>query len=205
MDEKHMREKGRCEQDKSAIILAAATQVLTRYGYTGVTISRVAAEAGVSRGLLHYYFKNKEDMLAKVLRDNVGTAEKLFAEISRSSFSAEQFVSKLIAGFREMYENQHEFFTLFMEGIAVSRQSELVEREIYLMYQDFRLVLTEVLDEMSDRDLIDSAFPSGVLASLIIAIFDGFGLQLLMVPGLGDDDELWVGIEKGILKLMNGC
>ena len=202
MHDKLFREKDCGDQDKSAIILAAASQILSKHGYAGVTISRVAAEAGVSRGLLHYYFRNKEDMLAKVLRDNMGKGGKLLGDLSRSSDSAEQFASRLIEGFRNLYDNHRDFFTLFMEGITVSRQSDVVRKEMNLMYMEFRNMLKDAIDEMSNRSVIDSAIPAGGLASMITALFDGLGLQLIMIPDIWDDDDLWTGIEKGILHLM---
>ena len=39
-----------------------------RRGATGATFDHVAREAGVSRGLLHYYFGTKERLLVEVVR-----------------------------------------------------------------------------------------------------------------------------------------
>jgi AcrR family transcriptional regulator len=50
------------------IVEAMRTSVGLR-GTTGSTFDHVAREAGVSRGLLHYYFGTKERMLAEPDRD----------------------------------------------------------------------------------------------------------------------------------------
>lgn len=44
-------------------ILDAAIGLLTREGIQGLTMDRVAAEAGVAKGTLYVYFENKEQML----------------------------------------------------------------------------------------------------------------------------------------------
>lgn len=44
-------------------ILDAAVGLLTRNGVQGLTMDRVAAEAGVAKGTLYVYFENKEQML----------------------------------------------------------------------------------------------------------------------------------------------
>ena len=44
-------------------ILDAAICLLTREGIQGLTMDRVAAEAGVAKGTLYVYFENKEQML----------------------------------------------------------------------------------------------------------------------------------------------
>ncbi|MBW2631445.1 MAG: TetR/AcrR family transcriptional regulator [Deltaproteobacteria bacterium] len=44
-------------------ILDAAVNLLTREGIQGLTMDRVAAEAGIAKGTLYVYFENKEQML----------------------------------------------------------------------------------------------------------------------------------------------
>lgn len=192
------------EQEKTSLILAAAKQVLSRHGYAGTTISRVAAEAGVSRGLLHYYFRSKEDMLARVLQDNMGTTGRLLRDILKQSLSAEHFATSLTSAFREVYDNKREFFTLFMEGISVSRQSETVMKEMSSLYMEFRNSLQKGIETMKERNVIEPELSAEGLAFLITGLLDGFGLQLVMVPGIGNDNEVWNCFEKGIVLLIKG-
>jgi len=46
----------------------AAYKVVSRKGYYNFTVRDIAREAGLSTGLVHYYFKNKDDLLVSVLR-----------------------------------------------------------------------------------------------------------------------------------------
>lgn len=48
-------------------ITQAFANVLADHGYAGATIAAVADEAGVSPGLLHHHFKNKEEMLDELV------------------------------------------------------------------------------------------------------------------------------------------
>src|SRR4051794_18914710 len=45
----------------------AAERLLIEDGYAGLTTRRVAAEAGVNHGLVHYYFGSMEELLLQVL------------------------------------------------------------------------------------------------------------------------------------------
>ena len=49
-------------------IVKATIRCLARDGATGLRMKRVAAEAGVSQGILHYYFTNKRAMLIAALQ-----------------------------------------------------------------------------------------------------------------------------------------
>ncbi|GIG90803.1 TetR/AcrR family transcriptional regulator [Plantactinospora endophytica] len=48
-------------------ILAAALEVFAEHGYESATISQVTERAQVSRGLVSYYFRTKEELLAAIL------------------------------------------------------------------------------------------------------------------------------------------
>jgi len=54
---------------EAARILAAATTVLAREGIGGATLGRIAAEAGVDKRMLVYYFGGRDPLLAEVVRE----------------------------------------------------------------------------------------------------------------------------------------
>lgn len=69
-------------------IADAVQQLIARDGYDGVTISKVAAEAGISVGLVQHYFTRKDDLLlfayGQVLADVRRRAETRIANGERN-------------------------------------------------------------------------------------------------------------------------
>ena len=59
--------KGRIRLANEADILAAAEKVFARAGYAGATMAEIAAQAGVPKSNLHYYFRTKETIYRAVL------------------------------------------------------------------------------------------------------------------------------------------
>jgi TetR/AcrR family transcriptional regulator len=53
--------------DKQAAILDAAQKRFTRYGLTKVTMDEIAADLGMSKAALYYYFPDKEDIFRRVI------------------------------------------------------------------------------------------------------------------------------------------
>jgi AcrR family transcriptional regulator len=192
------------EEGKAQQILYAVQKVLALNGYAKTTIALVAAEAGVSRGLLHYYFKNKEEMLAKAIRANVQFSLSLLRSILEQSKSAEAFAASLTAALREVMENHPEFFHLFFEGLAVSRQSELVRAELGSLYGSFRETLHDGLKRLAEHELISPVLPLGGLAALLTGILDGMAFQLMTDPDLIDDDEIWESTRNTVALLLQG-
>src|SRR3954451_16479854 len=58
----------RLDSEKARRIVQAMRASVGRRGVAGSTFDHVAQEAGVSRGLLHYYFGTKERLLVEVVR-----------------------------------------------------------------------------------------------------------------------------------------
>ena len=56
------------EPERREQLIAAAARVIARSGYDAATVRDVAREAGVSTGVIAYYFKGKDDLFAHVLR-----------------------------------------------------------------------------------------------------------------------------------------
>ncbi|MAT68177.1 MAG: hypothetical protein CMJ58_01500 [Planctomycetaceae bacterium] len=82
-------------------IYEAAVEVLTRDGLDGATMDRVAAEAGICKGSLYNYFKDKTHILEFVFDK---TIEPLNESIDQIVDSKDCAVAKLRAVFREILE-----------------------------------------------------------------------------------------------------
>ena len=48
-------------------IVRATVDCITRFGYHNFSMQDVAKAAGVSKGIIHYYFLNKDDLMLSVL------------------------------------------------------------------------------------------------------------------------------------------
>lgn len=57
----------RIQREKHELILEAALDVFSQYGFRGSTIDQIAEAAGMSKPNLLYYFKSKEDIHAPIL------------------------------------------------------------------------------------------------------------------------------------------
>ncbi len=190
-------------EDKAQEILIAARTVLGREGYAATTISQVAAEAGVSRGLLHYYFKSKEELLAGVVRANVESSLELVASMLGSCTSADELAAGLTAALRSMLQNAPEFFHLFFESWALGRQSTLVAAELQVLYRRFREAMAEGLGGLVEQGILAPSLPVGGVAAVLTALIDGLGLQLVTEPELIDDEAIWQATQQTIRLLLS--
>jgi AcrR family transcriptional regulator len=69
-------------------VYKAARSVIEQYGWTGTTMDRVASEAGIAKGTVYNYFKNKRELMMVVMEKNIEPInEQVITIVQRKKFS----------------------------------------------------------------------------------------------------------------------
>ena len=79
-------------------IVDAMRHCVAERGIAGATFEHVSRRAGVSRGLLHYYFGTKERLLIEVLRSDTETRIEMLNEPLRRAETVDDVIAVLAAG-----------------------------------------------------------------------------------------------------------
>src|SRR3954452_11587196 len=87
---------------KAQRIVEAMRVTVGRHGAAGSTFDRVAREAGVSRGLLHYYFGTKERLLVEVVRRESEVRCQLLESAVSGAATADELIGALVRSFEEI-------------------------------------------------------------------------------------------------------
>jgi AcrR family transcriptional regulator len=89
----------RRKDDRPAELTAAALQLFVERGYAATRLEDVAARAGVSKGTLYLYFRNKEELFQAVVRTGLGeTIEMGEALVAEFRGGAPELLVLLIRG-----------------------------------------------------------------------------------------------------------
>lgn len=63
--------KGKVAKDTEQLILEAAIKEFSAKGFDGARTASIAAEAGVTHAMLHYYFRTKENLFERIFKDKI--------------------------------------------------------------------------------------------------------------------------------------
>ncbi len=100
------------EQFRRSSIQAAARQVIARHGLAGTSMQAVAAQAGVAKGTVYLYFKDREDLLASAASEAFeDLVNRLQAVLARSGPLPETL--------RALVRTKIEFFDAHQEFLRV--------------------------------------------------------------------------------------
>jgi AcrR family transcriptional regulator len=93
-------------------ILQAAFAVLSRDGYENVSIKDIAEEAGVAQGLVHYYFKSKQQLVLAVLFEVCRKMDVYTAEGTEGAMAA-------FENFKVLLRTRPDAHSLYVQLIGV--------------------------------------------------------------------------------------
>lgn len=192
----------KASDEKAALIIEAALKVLTRQGYTRTTIKEVAAEAGVSRGLLHYYFKSKEEMLFMVVRQSVAASCELTELIISQSKSIPEIAAKICQAMRHFVEESPDLISIIFESWSLARQSQSARDELENVYNLFRQGMCKGLENATRRGVLKTSTPLIQMATMITAFIDGLSFELMVIRDLRQDQEFWHTSQKALEAML---
>ena len=162
-------------------ILKAAMHLFANRGFHETSMSEIAREAGVSKALIFWHFKTKEELFFAVLNRLLEPYYIDFAEESEKLDEREQ-LKKLIGGYvafvGENASSVSFFLRRFMSGEEVPDAFTEQIRRLYDVYQD---LLTDRIRIAQDKGLCSRAHEPGVMASFVLAALNGLLINLLFM------------------------
>src|SRR3954452_24165217 len=135
----------RLDSDKAKRIVRAMRTSVGRRGAAASTFDHVAQEAGVSRGLLHYYFGTKERLLVEVVRHDSDVRMRHLEPSLAEAGVVGAIVEALVTQPREYVEEDPATHALIHELFSVSRRNDEVREELAQLYRRVRAQVAEIL------------------------------------------------------------
>ena len=192
-------DQARVEIDKARRIVGAMRESVGALGAAGSTFDEVAARAGVSRGLLHYYFGSKERLLAEVVRHDCEIRIGELRTQLAAAGSLDELVAIMLARFEDFVEDQA---ALIFELFTASRDHAEIKGELGELYRGIRETVAEALEAKQQEGVVRLRADARSVASIIFAMADGAALQILSDPGWDPGDALATGV--GVVRHLLG-
>ena len=187
-------DKRKLDGDKAQRIVSAMRASVGVRGAAGSTFDVVAKEAGVSRGLLHYYFGTKERLLVEVVRRDCDERIAALEHALGRAGSVDEIVSALVASLEAFVEGEPGAQAVLYEMVSASRHSEEIRAELAELYRRWRELLASALREKERAGVVTLDADPDSVASILFALGDGLGLQLGSDPSWPSEGALEVGV-----------
>jgi AcrR family transcriptional regulator len=167
-------------------LLDAAERLLVDAGHAGITTRRLAEEAAVNHGLVHYYFGSNENLLARALER---FTDRLVERQRALYASDEPFAEKWRTAMRYLVSEDQTYQKIWLELQALAWNNQDLQARLARVNEEWRAVLTEAFAE-PHREL-GIELPLDALVSLVMTFNIG-----IMVERLG-------GVDSGHRELLD--
>jgi len=159
------------KEERRLLILDAALKVFSQKGYKTSTMALIAKEAGISKGSIYNYFKNKEDLLKQII-DNAFSVFFDFLETeNHKGFTDEalkQYIHKTMNDFSQNLEHWKIYFSLIIQPEIAN----ILESEIMEMAMPILNAITEYFAKKGKKNPY-------LEMRVLIATLDGIGLHYI--------------------------
>jgi AcrR family transcriptional regulator len=168
--------------EKAQRIVDAMRASVALRGVAGSTFDHVAREAGVSRGLLHYYFGSKERLLAEVVKRDTELRMAALDEQLATASSASDFIAMLRRTLDQMLREDTEFLTLSFEAFTLSRRNPEIAAEFSELVRKTREHVAGRLAAKQDEGVLELRADPEAIAEILFGLADGLALRILAEP-----------------------
>jgi AcrR family transcriptional regulator len=155
-------------------LLAAAEQVIARYGYGGASIDLITAEAGYSKGAIYSNFESKEAVFLELLRLYM---ERDMAELERIVSLDPDKLSAAVTGWLETMHADRDCPLLVTELQLHARRSPAFAKRYYALQEQQTRTLAGILERYFRAASKPLPMDPLDLAGSLTALAHGLSLQ----------------------------
>jgi TetR/AcrR family fatty acid metabolism transcriptional regulator len=161
-------------EERTALILRAAYDILIAKGYYETSMDEIAARVGISKGTLYLHFKSKEDLVFMMIEQAAGKFLSLIDEIIAQDISVRDRLEQVLL---ESYKNiqSGRQFLLALRSIGLNRGLVRDRLEGQASIAGLIARLNALFEEGQARGELNAAIPTAVMVSVFLSLMEIYG------------------------------
>jgi AcrR family transcriptional regulator len=138
-------------EERKASIMLTALGLFAKNGFHGTTISSIAREAGISKGLLYNYFENKNDLIKTIIYSGLDKIDSLMDPDKDGVLTGDE-MEYLLDRFFDMLQNDTSFWKLYFTLLVQEPIIKLVNDRLELYITKYMQLLTAYFETREFED-----------------------------------------------------
>jgi AcrR family transcriptional regulator len=170
--------------ERRAQLAAAALQTLSELGYARTSLRDIAQNSEFSHGVLHYYFRDKVDLIIQSVKQYKSECVKRYDEIIATARTATELKYGFSAALAGTLRDDAHMHRLWYDVRNQSLFEESFRADVLEIDQSLQRMIWRIVSQYAE--LIGA--PLAVSSSTAYAIFDGLFQQALLKQLTGHSD-----------------
>jgi AcrR family transcriptional regulator len=177
-------------------VVDAAIRTLAKRGFGHTSVSDIADAAGMSKGVVHYHFKSKDDLIGRVLAEcNARMSARVRAAWDEPGSATDRIRRVLRVMWTSRTDGSPEMRAL-SDLMAAGVHDPNLRKALAAMFHASRQELVDELVASFTSIGLRPKVPAHVIPRLLIATLDGLGLHHMFdPPDEADEREIFRALE----------
>ena len=184
-----LKEKQR--QERKALILQAAEEVLMEKGYHETSIDEIAARVGIAKGTVYLHFASKEDLVIALFAQDLEKFQQLVGSTVASELTAR---AKMEAILHVLYGSffSRRYQLLYSLSNSADLRRIFVEKKGCMreVWEQISALITILLEEGKAAGEFDTTIPTSVMLSAFFSLLSPKSYDRLMIEGQMSQEEV---------------
>ena len=154
-------------------ILASSLRLFSVKGFHGTSISDIAKDAGISKGLVYNYFSSKQSIVDAILREGleeVLNLEELFKKINDPYEKLHSFITITFSMIKENEDYWRLYFGLMLQPEVIESTTNMSSKFVNMYVAMFEKIFKQIGLKNPNAE-----------ARMFISMLDGLALQYFFV------------------------
>jgi AcrR family transcriptional regulator len=180
-------------------IIEALFQCLAEKGHESVTVKDIAKKAGLHYGVIHYYFKSKDDIVSALADSIVLKYDRRLSEHTRAIQSSSKKIEAALDFLVDEFIFNRRLNRVFYNFVQMAFENKTVRSALRRQLRTYRRSVAEVIEEGLRSGEIEVS-DTEQSASLIVSLIEGMALQWAIEPRALKRDE----VRRSIGEMIDG-
>jgi AcrR family transcriptional regulator len=164
---------GKAPEDQRDGLLECALRVIATRGYDSVRLRDVAVEAGVTTGMIQYYFDSREELLTAAMEKlgllQIETWDKLQRVDGNPLHRLHAFIEHPAGGTSQAPWQS----AAWLEFCAAAARNDRLRDVLKSVYRRWRELIVETIELGVQQNVFAPSLPVDILAETLILLLDG--------------------------------
>jgi AcrR family transcriptional regulator len=175
------------EQQRKALIIDTVARLLSEGSHRQLTLERVAHEAGISKGMVTYYFSSKDQLILQTIHHFLDRQGRRLMAIASSELPIRERLQELLATALPDRETLERDVRFQAEVLSFAKDVPEAYEAVRRSYVAFRQAC-EALVVMGIEEGYVTAPDARWTYVLLHSLLDGLAVQITMDPDLDADE-----------------
>jgi AcrR family transcriptional regulator len=164
-------------RERRALILDAAMDLFAHQGFESTSISQIAKQAGISKGLMYNYFDDKDDLLNQVIMNAIQKLPYLFEEMQIDQANAANILYDMLHRIRQSVDQETVYWRLYAQlGVQLMDKLEVLHERFSGELQQYEQNIYRLMEVLKPNQ------PTDLQVQFFNAALDGVVQHQLMNP-----------------------